>query len=91
MSIKICVATEGMCVGNLASVRHRTASTSVLRAGATRPSVAGPVAALGVSKGLGFHLFGVRIRTFTNQGVRISMRGAIRVGLTKPSEQATKP
>ena len=86
MSIKICVVSEGMYIRMSAFIQHRTANNNVLRAGAVRPSVAGPAASLDMRNGPGFHLFGVRIRTSTNQGVRVSIRSAIRVGFTKSQE-----
>ena len=90
MSITKYVVRESMYVGSLACVKHRTASNSVLRAGANTSSAAGPIAAHGVSSGPGFQLFSVSIRTFTNQGVCVNMRGAICVRLGKQLQQATK-
>ena len=79
-----------MYVGIKAFDKRRIKSTTVLCAGATGSSVAGPAVYFIMGNSSGFQKFGVDIRTFTGQELCVSTGSAIRNGFSKPQEQTKK-
>ena len=76
-----------MYVGIKALVKRRVTSTTVLCAGATGPSVAGPTVSFHFGNSSGFQKFGEGIRTLTGQELCVSTGGAARNCFPETEEQ----